>query len=186
MSNYDRFVETHKIKIEILSRPEGKGKEVLAELRRKDPDGSPHMDRWRIRLEAPNGKGIETDYSKGIGLRIKRERIGGTIRFAYRGDKRYLPLHLLWKGGLTLSDVEELGTYFPEDPTAAEILSSLACDVRDIENGSSFETWANDLGYDPDSRKAEGIYRQCEKAYRELGSMLGRENLAELLTIDPD
>lgn len=41
MSNYDRFVETHKIALVILSRPVLERR--IEVLRRKDPDGSPHM-----------------------------------------------------------------------------------------------------------------------------------------------
>lgn len=198
MESFTSFIERNKIKLSILSRPiqapfergRDNGERLLAELRRKDPDGGAHMDLWRIRLEAPNGKGIETDYRKGIGLRTKRTFQGATIDIPYRGDRKYLPFHILSKRGLTIADVEELSSYFPEDPTAGEIISSLASDVREFHNGGiggiGFDTWVKDLGYDPDSRKAETTYRLCARFYLELRSMLGGEVLSELLTIDPD
>lgn len=50
--------------------------------------------------------------------------------------------------------------------TAGEILASLCMDAQGTDQ--SFADWCGDLGYDPDSRKAHGIYTTCQ----EIGFML--------------
>lgn len=52
------------------------------------------------------------------------------------------------------------------DPTAYDVLCSLVMDACSIEDSRGFEDWASNLGYDPDSRKAEKIYQQCEQEAR--------------------
>ena len=52
-----------------------------------------------------------------------------------------------------------------------------ASDSSSIENNllTGFEGWASDLGYDPDSRKAEKIFKVCEKQAERLKKFLGDE-----------
>ena len=65
------------------------------------------------------------------------------------------------------------GSALTEDPTAYDVLYCLLSDA-DVENyGSDFESWASDLGYDPDSRKAEKIYNQCVAQTKKLHKLLG-------------
>lgn len=47
-----------------------------------------------------------------------------------------------------------VGTGWTEKPTLADVLDCLASDAATVENCPDFETWANELGYDEDSRKA--------------------------------
>ena len=61
----------------------------------------------------------------------------------------------------------KLVTYFSQgsahtrEPTVVDVLQCLASDASTIEYTDGFEDWAHDLGYDPDSRKAERSYHQC-------------------------
>ena len=64
-------------------------------------------------------------------------------------------------------------------PKLADVLHSLASDADVIDCGT-FEEWAGDLGYDTDSRKAEGIYRACLKIALKLRNALGEDGLREL------
>lgn len=64
-------------------------------------------------------------------------------------------------------------------PTVADVLSSLCLDASALDN-ASFDDWASDYGYDTDSRKAEGIYRQCLATAMALRAAIGEESLAEL------
>lgn len=68
-------------------------------------------------------------------------------------------------------------------PLAADILYCIVLDSSACDQ--SFEGWAMDCGYDPDSRKAERIYHECkrqaESALRILGADLLKE-AAEILT----
>lgn len=49
-------------------------------------------------------------------------------------------------------------TAFIVPPSAMDILY---CIMSDDPHNASFECWCDDLGYDPDSRKAERIYLAC-------------------------
>ena len=59
----------------------------------------------------------------------------------------------------------------PTPPTPADVLSSLLMDVSGLDEG--FEDWASSLGYDADSRKADGIYRACLETLPKLHALLG-------------
>jgi len=69
------------------------------------------------------------------------------------------------------------------EPTAADVLNCLASDSSSIENNllTGFEGWASDLGYDPDSRKAEKVFKTCEKQAERLKKFLGEELYKNLL-----
>jgi len=64
-------------------------------------------------------------------------------------------------------------------PDVADIVSSLACD-SDVIDYATFEQWAPDLGYDPDSRKGEAIYRECLSHALALRAAIGDEKLNEI------
>jgi hypothetical protein len=59
------------------------------------------------------------------------------------------------------------------EPTAADVLHCLCSDSVSVDNAQSFEDWANELGYDSDSRRAEKLFRACEKAAVRLHRFLG-------------
>lgn len=67
------------------------------------------------------------------------------------------------------------------EPTAADVLNCLASDSSIVENARSFEDWASDLGYEPDSRKAEKIFKTCEKQAERFKKFLGDELYKTLL-----
>lgn len=48
------------------------------------------------------------------------------------------------------------------DEQVAEVADSLISDVWSYQQAGSFEDWAEEFGYDTDSRKAEKIYRTVE------------------------
>ncbi len=60
-----------------------------------------------------------------------------------------------------------------EEPEAAEVLDCLASDSSGIENAQSFEDWCGEYGYDTDSRKAEKIFKTCERQAEKLKAFLG-------------
>lgn len=80
-----------------------------------------------------------------------------------------------------------LTTYFSQgpgierDPRPEDVLDCLASDAADVENNTSFEEWAKDLGYDPDSRRAERVYRACLREAARLRRFLGAEKYHQLL-----
>ncbi|MEN6623994.1 MAG: hypothetical protein ABFD50_20915 [Smithella sp.] len=82
---------------------------------------------------------------------------------------------------------KQLTTYFSQgygitgEPKPEDVLNALASDSSGVENARSFEDWASEYGYDTDSRKAEKIYKVCEKQAKKLNSFLGYEKYQELL-----
>lgn len=72
-----------------------------------------------------------------------------------------------------------------EEPTAADVLDCLASDASGYENASgllrSFEGWAREYGYDPDSRKAERTFKTVQKQSQQLAVVLGTDAYNTLL-----
>ena len=58
-------------------------------------------------------------------------------------------------------------------PDAREVLDCLALDATSFDDFDSFEDWARNLGFDPESRKAARTYRQVEKQAAGLRRLLG-------------
>jgi hypothetical protein len=66
-----------------------------------------------------------------------------------------------------------------EAPKADDVLDSLVSD-SDVDNYETFEDWAENTGYSSDSRKAENVYRACQKIAKKLRKFLGDDLLESL------
>lgn len=64
-------------------------------------------------------------------------------------------------------------------PDPADVLASLAMDAGAIDS-ATYEEWAGEYGYDPDSRKGEAIYRACLETGLKLRAALGDAGLQTL------
>lgn len=73
------------------------------------------------------------------------------------------------------------GSAAPEAPTAEEVLDNLASDATGFENNPTFVEWAQEYGYDPDSRRAEKIHKAVEEISRKLKNLLGDELYKKLI-----
>lgn len=62
-----------------------------------------------------------------------------------------------------------------------EVLDCVASDAAGVENARDFADWCGDCGYSEDSRKAERIYRICQRQAASLLRLLGREAFDALL-----
>jgi hypothetical protein len=71
------------------------------------------------------------------------------------------------------------GSAHKEPPTAADVLNSLSFDS--CATGETFESWANEYGYDTDSRSAEKTYKACLRYARLLEGFLGSDLYNELM-----
>ena len=88
--------------------------------------------------------------------------------------------HANWKNKHLHADVA--AKLAKQQKVTPELTDILHCHLRDGEpffNAQSFENWAGDLGYDIDSRKAEGIYRQCMEVGRKLKAGVPEDVLAK-------
>jgi len=91
------------------------------------------------------------------------------------------------RAALQPKTVAKMTTYFSmgyghngTEPDAASVLDCLASDASSVDQ-NTFETWAGDMGYDSDSRKAEKIYKACEHGARRLKKFLGEDMYETLL-----
>lgn len=141
---------------------------------------SPSLN-WKVTLRK-NGRDIlTTDYMAGCGhcpsYKASVKELGSkdcimrdeAIRRECETGHRALPV--------VGSVVRSMG--MPILPDLADVLYSLASD-SDALDSSGFEEWAEDYGYDTDSRKAEATYRTCLELALKLRNALGEQGLATL------
>jgi DNA-binding helix-hairpin-helix protein with protein kinase domain len=64
-----------------------------------------------------------------------------------------------------------MGPALTHDPTSIEVMECLLSDWTGIE--VPFEEWASDLGYEPDSRKAERTFEVIVRQSQKLTTFLG-------------
>jgi len=65
-------------------------------------------------------------------------------------------------------------------PELVDVLYSIVMD-SDVLNTSGFEDWANNYGYDTDSRQAEKIYQSCLEQSLKFKGMIGQDALSQLI-----
>jgi hypothetical protein len=73
------------------------------------------------------------------------------------------------------------GSAHTQEPTVAEVLDCLASDASSFENSDGFEGWANEFGYDTDSRKAERTYKAIEEQTDKLARLISPDDYETLL-----
>lgn len=86
--------------------------------------------------------------------------------------------------GESLDDMEieySMGSAHTTGPQIDDVLDCLAMDAAGIDGSMNFEGWANEYGYDSDSRKAEQTYNQCVQQAEDLKRLLGPRAYQELL-----
>jgi hypothetical protein len=83
-----------------------------------------------------------------------------------RGANQYTAT--LKYGGRQMTVPFFTGKGWDREPTWKDVLSSCINDYYSVENARDFEEFCEELGYDPDSRKAERIYNECDKMARKL------------------
>jgi len=71
-------------------------------------------------------------------------------------------------------------------PNVEDVLASLTLDARSAEDSIDFEDWAENFGYDGDSRKAEALYAECVEQTERFKDWLGPSLFAELLECEED
>jgi hypothetical protein len=75
-----------------------------------------------------------------------------------------------------------MGAALTHEPTAEEVLESLASDASSADQ--SFEDWASDYGHDTDSRTAEFTFRQVQAQTAKLKRFLGADFEAYVFNTD--
>lgn len=125
---------------------------------------------WKVRIEFGR-QVLETDYHTGLGLcgKAVQSRINSLPKYCI--DRQQAENELMERGSLK--------GHRSEQPSLRDVIHSLLLDSEAIDY-ASFEEWADCLGFDVDSRKAEQTYRACLATGLKLRSMLGGAKLQEL------
>lgn len=154
---------------------------------RNKGEKSPSLN-WRVTLSR-NGRDIlTTDYSAGCGHCPSYGPQFGADSYAKNRETRARVMHECETGRACGKYYHNIG-YSPNGapilPEFDSVLWSLSMDSSVIDAGG-FEQWADDLGYDTDSRKAEATYRECLDIALKLRAALGDEALRELAEAGQD
>ena len=109
-----------------------------------------------------------------LGWRNGTQIVGGHIMIDGDGWKHYAfsvgfhptgktPVFFDWKSGVgnVIKAKDGKTVLGPKKPDPAEVLGRVCADYMSAKN-VSFEEWADDFGYDQDSRKAYRIYEDCQ------------------------
>lgn len=129
---------------------------------------------WRVTLKRGGREIISTDYTAGLGHCPAYQKLKRGFISLY--DEAGI-IHETEKGTIWIDNEFRKGK--PILPDSASVLHSLLMD-SDAIDCSTFEEWAENSGYDVDSRKAEAIYRQCLEIGLKLRNGLGDGNLTRL------
>lgn len=163
----------------------------------KDENGKTRYSlNWEITLKRGDREVLRTNYSAGVshvpnyrfracskgdpnakwGMRIEKWKANWACETGF--VMKYLP----GSGGTP----EDPDAYRPVHPRVAipnpDIVDVLWCLILDssVIDYRSFEEWAPEYGYDPDSRSAEKIYRDCLESALALRAAIGEEGLQKL------
>ncbi|MCA8354200.1 hypothetical protein [Burkholderia cepacia] len=150
--------------------------------------GSEHKSlNWKVTLSSIRNK-MTFDYSKGIGhlpypshLQLSGHQ-KAVVNQAIDSAVETGIARKIARGAMAFTIMpgkEEFPT-----PTLQEVLYSLTEDTL-VMHYLTYEQWAADFGYDPDSRKGEKIYEECRVQASKLSDVLGGmdkiENLRDIL-----
>jgi hypothetical protein len=165
---FDQFVDENKLKIAY--------KFVPFSLSRNAEEENKSLN-WKVTISSPNGQ-FTCDYMKGIGHLPYPETSFMKLN-AYQSNGLKDAIDSAVESGVakkvSISGKElkfGIGNAQFPNPTMKDILESLSLDAN-VKDYLSFESWAKDFGYDPDSRSAEKTYKSCQKAAEGLARVLG-------------
>jgi hypothetical protein len=146
---------------------------------------------WKVTLYKDGREVICTDYSAGVAYcpayKLSVREAGGHDSIMRHGmiawecENGYAARAFDHANNPEGYTVRELNTKSrkPIEPNALDVIYSLMADA-DVLNEFSYEDWAANTGYDPDSRKGEALYRSCLEIALKLRNGIGEKALAEL------
>ena len=76
-----------------------------------------------------------------------------------------------------------MGTGWTREPSVSNLLECLILDASGVDRSQSFEDWADEYGYDPDSRKAKRLYKTIEVESLRLKEFFGDDLFEEAISL---
>lgn len=160
------------LSIEIISGPRGAVK-----------DDWPCIE---FTIQLMNARRVEIwrgEYSLGVG-HVKNPTRYDAYPLGLTQDETYALNTLRMKPSAQLKDKQlwantaaKLAAAQKVAPKLNDVCHSLISNGAAFFDGQRFEDWASDLGYDPDSRKAENTFRLCDEIGRALSRHLSRDQI---------
>jgi hypothetical protein len=125
-----------------------------------------------------------TDFITSAGITMKAERTDHNPTMDDSANMDHWKVTLR-AGRSRMSLVFSMGYgHKGEPPTLSDVLDCLASDASSFDNAQSFEDWADDYGYDVDSRKAEKTYKAVQRSAERLQKFLGESAYNTLLSAE--
>lgn len=164
-----RFMNDHSIELTSSFVPWSQSRHAKDKAHAKDKTLN-----WKVTVSKGNRVILTTDFSAGIAhcpsyKQGERWTIAYTDTIDYECEQGHTCKSAPWgkaKGN-------------PIKPDYIDVLHCLVSDSNVLDYGK-FEDWANEYGYDADSRSAESIYRSCLEIALSLRAGLGDSTLAKL------
>lgn len=140
-----------------------RGYTLTAELISDDFNGHDGSHTFSVKLER-NGQTLETDYTSGCGHRHYPRREIMNILSAPKSYAKGAAIEYRHYG-LTVDELAQRKRTVPDVPTLADIMGCVVIDAQSVSGGQTFEDFAEESGYDKDSRQAEKVYNGCRDHY---------------------
>lgn len=134
---------------------------------------------WRVTLKHRGADILTTDYGAGIAHcpAYSRLKIGSARGWTLEQVEAITYETEKGKRAPRSASMPIGGAAILPDPEG--VIYSLALDAGALDF-ATYEAWAADFGYDPDSRKGEAIYRACLEIALKLRSAIGEEGIRQL------
>ena len=154
---------------------------VPQSLSRNSGNRTPSLN-WRVTIGRTGRKPVATDYTQGIGCLPGWPAYPGNPRSLANDEAdREAAERVRW-GGRVKGDFAPGPRRSIPAPLLADVLYSLVQDT-DVLGYDSFESWAPEVGFDPDSRKAEAIWHECRKLGQAFRALFTAEEYAALCSM---
>lgn len=131
---------------------------------------------WRVTLTRDGRDLLTVDYMAGLAHTPAYKTAKGNIKSLYNNNRIRTECE---EGFYAAQESEFRVTTRPILPKIEDVIYSLITDAAALEY-PTYEEWANDLGYSPDSRSGEKIYRACLEIALKLRAGLGETALSIL------
>lgn len=151
--------------------------------------GEPNLSlNWRVTLERNGRDVLTTDYSAGVAhCPAYKASVAnaGNANSILRSDAIRREIETGKAVTFSRSGIAMVQSGKEIRPEAASVIYSLVMDSSVLDAGT-FEQWAADCGYDPDSRKAEATHRACLEIALQMRAAIGDAGLETLRTACED
>jgi hypothetical protein len=146
-----------------------------------------HCPAWDDAM--PEDDDAERDYLlDALGVAITSEPAGPRDGWA-EGASHWRVTVTRGSAGATFATPYSMGSAWTGKPAREDVLASLVMDaasVWDLVEPGDFEDWADCLGYDSDSRKAEATFNACKVIAKEMADMFSDVSLDDLRELFAD